>query len=337
VTGGAGFIGSHVVERLLSRGASVVVVDDLSTGDPANLAHLRRAGRGRLAVHRADVRRIPTKALAGVTHGVHLAARTDVAASMEDPVGYFESNVLGSIHVLQALRRAGAGGAVVASSAAVYGDVPPPVAEDALARPISPYGAGKLAVDLYAAYCTREAGFPVAALRFFNVYGPRQHPRSPYSGVISIFARAAIRGEGMVVHGDGAQTRDFVYVADVAEAVERALLRPEAAGVPINIATGRGTSVNLLARRLAALGGGGSRVRHGPPRAGDIRRSVARVDRARELLGFEATTGLSDGLGRTVEWMRAEMGGAVRTPVRKESKERKGSKGRMGRKGGAGR
>ena len=325
VTGGAGFIGSHVVERLLSRGASVVVVDDMSTGDASNLASLPgdgrrggrvgkagkagragRGGRGRLTVHRADVRRIPPRVLAGVTHGVHLAARTDVAASMEDPVGYFESNVLGSVHVLQALRRAGAEGAVVASSAAVYGDVPPPVDEDAPARPISPYGAGKLAVDHYAAYCTREAGFPVTPLRLFNVYGPRQHPRSPYSGVISVFARAAIAGDDMVVHGDGRQTRDFVYVADVAEAIERALTRPEAAGVPINVATGRGTSVNALARRLAALGGGGSRVRHGPPRAGDIRRSVARVDRARELLGFEASTPLREGLALTVEWMRAK-------------------------------
>jgi len=336
VTGGAGFIGSHVVERLLSREASVVVVDDLSTGDPANLAHLVGGGMGRLTVHRADVRRIPPKALAGVTHGVHLAARTDVAASMEDPVGYFESNVLGSVHVLQALRRAGARGAVVASSAAVYGDLPPPVDEDDLARPISPYGAGKLAVDLYAAYCTQEAGFPVAALRFFNVYGPRQHPRSPYSGVISVFARAAIAGDDMVVHGDGRQTRDFVYVEDVAEAVERALLRPESAGVPINIATGRGTSVNLLARRLAAMGGGGSRVRHGPPRVGDIRRSVARVDRARELLGFEATTGLSDGLRRTVEWMRVEIG-AVDTTLRKSGKGGTGRKGGKGGKGRAGR
>jgi UDP-glucose 4-epimerase len=330
VTGGAGFIGSHVVERLLSRGASVVVVDDLSTGDTDNLAHLSGCGIGRLTVHRADVRRIPSRALAGVTHGVHLAARTDVATSMEDPVGYFESNVLGSVHVLQELRRAGAQGAVVASSAAVYGDIPPPVGEDALARPISPYGAGKLAVDLYAAYCTREAGFPVASLRFFNVYGPRQHPRSPYSGVISVFTRAAIAGDDMVVHGDGRQTRDFVYVADVAEAVERALLRPEAAGVPINIATGRGTSVNLLARRLAAMGGGGSRVRHGPTRAGDIRRSVARVDRARELLGFEATTGLSGGLRRTVEWMRVGMG-AVDAPARRAGKGGKGTQGRESR------
>ena len=319
VTGGAGFIGSHVVERLLSRGASVVVVDDLSMGDASNLAHLGGGDMGRLTVHRADVRRIPPGTLAGVTHGVHLAARTDVAASMEDPVGYFESNVLGSVHVLQALRRAGAVGAVVASSAAVYGDIPPPVDEDAPARPISPYGAGKLAVDLYAAYCTQEAAFPVAPLRFFNVYGPRQHPRSPYSGVISVFARAAIAGEDMVVHGDGRQTRDFIYVADVAEAVERALLRPGAAGVPINIATGRGTSVNLLARRLAAKGGGGSRVRHGPPRAGDIRRSVARVDRARGLLGFEATTGLNSGLERTVEWMRAEMG-STDSPKRESRK-----------------
>jgi len=303
VTGGAGFIGSHVVERLLDGGAEAVVVDDMSTGDAGNLAHLE--GHQGLEVHVCDAARVPAGALAGVTHGVHLAARTDVAASVKDPALYWETNVLGSVRVLEALASAGARLAVVASSAAVYGELPPPVAEGGPARPISPYGAGKLAVDLLAHHYGAHTGMRVAPLRFFNVYGPRQHPRSPYSGVISLFAKAALAGEDLVVHGDGGQTRDFVAVEDVSEAVERALLRPEAAGEPINIATGRGTSINALAAEVNALAGGRSRVRHGPARPGDLRHSVARVERARERLDFEARVKLPDGLSRTIEWMRA--------------------------------
>ncbi len=302
VTGGAGFIGSHIVERLLDGGAEVVVVDDLSTGDMGNLRHLE--GRQGLEVHVCDAPRAPREALAGITHGVHLAARTDVAASVRDPALYWETNVLGSVRVLEALAAAGARVVVVASSAAVYGELPPPVAEDAPARPISPYGAGKLAVDQLAHHYAAHTGMRVAPLRFFNVYGPRQHPRSPYSGVISVFARAALAEEDLVVHGDGAQTRDFVSVTDVTEAVERALLRPEAACEPINIATGMGTTIDALATEVNALAGGRSRVRHGPPRPGDIRHSVARVDRARERLGFEARVKLPEGLSRTLEWMR---------------------------------
>jgi nucleoside-diphosphate-sugar epimerase len=302
VTGGAGFIGSHVVERLLDGGAEAVVVDDLSTGDLGNLAHLE--GRRGLEVHVCDAGRPPREALAGITHGAHLAARTDVAASVKDPALYWESNVLGSVRALEAMAAAGARVAVVASSAAVYGELPPPVAEDATARPISPYGAGKLAVDLLAHHYGAHTGMRVTPLRFFNVYGPRQHPRSPYSGVISVFAKAALAGEELVVHGDGGQTRDFVFASDVAEAVERALQRPEAAGEPINIASGRGTSIASLAAEVNALAGARSAIRHGPPRPGDIRYSVARVDRARERLGFEARVLLPDGLSRTIQWMR---------------------------------
>ncbi len=303
VTGGAGFIGSHVVERLLGGGAEVVVVDDMSTGDPRNLAGLHDG----LEVHRVDASRTPGAALEGVTHAVHLAALTDVAGSIEDPARYWEHNVLGSVRALEAVKDAGATAAVVASSAAVYGELPPPVAEDAPALPISPYGAGKLAVDLMAHHYTAHTPLRVVPLRFFNVYGPRQHPRSPYSGVISVFARAALLGEDLVVHGDGEQTRDFIHVSDVAEAVELALLAPGTAPAPINIATGAATTVSELARIVADLGGRGSAVRHGPPRPGDIRHSVARVDRARERLGFEARVKLPDGLSRTMEWMRAEL------------------------------
>ncbi len=307
VTGGAGFIGSHVTEALLDQGAQVVVVDDLSTGSMVNLSHLEDAPG--LRIVEADAAVVPPAAMEGVTMGVHLAARTEVAASIEDPAGTVEANVLGSVHVLEALHQAGARSAVVASSAAVYGEAPVPVAEDGPHRPISPYGAGKLAVDHFVQYYAHHTDLAVCGLRFFNVYGPRQHPRSPYSGVISVFIRAALLGEDLTVNGDGGQTRDFVYVADVARAVLSALRSPEAKGEPINIGTGRGISIEELANDIVSVSGSPSKVRHGPGRPGDIRHSVAKIDKAESLLGFKAGTPLQQGLGTTIEWMRTQLQG----------------------------
>lgn len=308
VTGGAGFIGSHLAEVLLWTGARVTIVDDMSTGSIANLSHLR--GREGLRIMEADAARIPAGALENVTRGVHLAARTEVAASVEDPAGTVEANVLGSVHVLEALHQVGATSAVVASSAAVYGEVPVPVDEAGPHRPISPYGAGKLAVDHFASYYARHTDLAVSSLRFFNVYGPRQHPMSPYSGVISIFSKAALAGEDLVVNGDGEQTRDFVYVTDVVGAVVSALASPEGRGEAINVGTGRATTLNELARTVVSIADSASTVRHGPPRQGDIRHSVAKVDKASSLLRFTARTSLQEGLGTTVEWMRTQLQGA---------------------------
>ena len=311
VTGGAGFIGSHVTEALLRAGAEVVIIDDLSTGSMANLAHLANLrGEAGLRVVETDAASTPEDALEGVTLGVHLAALTEVAASIEDPAGTVKANVLGSVHVLEALHRAGARAAVVASSAAVYGEVPVPVDEAGPLRPISPYGAGKLAVDHFVSYYARHTDLAVTALRFFNVYGPRQHPKSPYSGVISVFTRAALLGTDLLITGDGEQTRDFVYVADVVEAVLAALNAPAASGEAVNIGTGQSITINDLAREITALSGSHSEIRHCPPRQGDIRHSVAKVDKAESLLGFKATTPLREGLPDTIGWMRADLGGA---------------------------
>jgi UDP-glucose 4-epimerase len=305
VTGGAGFIGSHVVEALLSEGARVVVVDDMSTGSMDNLAGVRDDPRLRVAV--APMSALSPAEIEGVTMGVHLAAMTEVAASIEDPAGTVRTNVLGSVHVLEALSAAGARAAVVASSAAVYGEVPVPVDEDGPHSPISPYGAGKLAVDHFVSYYARHTDLAVCALRFFNVYGPRQHPRSPYSGVISVFAAAALRGEDLTVNGDGEQTRDFVYVGDVTRAVLSALRSPGARGEAINVGTGQATSVNDLARAVVEGAGSASGTTRAPPRPGDIRHSVAKVDKAASLLRFEASTPLQEGLASTLDWMRGQM------------------------------
>ncbi len=305
VTGGAGFIGSHVVEALLAEGARVIVVDDMSTGSHDNLVGL--IGADRLRVVEAHISSLPTSAMEGVTMGVHLAALTEVAASIEDPATTVETNVLGSVHVLDALHGAGARSAVVASSAAVYGEVPVPVDEAGPHRPISPYGAGKLAVDHFVSYYAHHTDLAVCSLRFFNVYGPRQHPKSPYSGVISVFSAAALRGEDLVVNGDGAQTRDFVYVRDVVQAILAALMSPRSRGEAINIGTGDAATINDLAKAVVDATGSSSAITHGPPRQGDIMHSVAKVDKAASLLPFRASTSLQDGLASTVHWMRSNL------------------------------
>jgi UDP-glucose 4-epimerase len=305
VTGGAGFIGSHVVEALINDGARVVVVDDMSTGSYANLSHL--VDEDGLQVIEANASRLSPSAIEGVTMGVHLAALTEVSASIADPTGTVEANVVGSINVLEALRRVGARAAVVASSAAIYGEVPVPVDEAGPHHPISPYGAGKLAVDHFVRYYAHHSDLSVSALRFFNVYGPKQHPRSPYSGVISVFTAAALTGEDLLVNGDGEQTRDFVYVKDVVDSVLLALMAPAARGEAINIGTGIPTSINDLAGDVISITGSTSQVCHGPPRDGDIRHSVAKVDKAESLLSFKAGTSLREGLASTVRWMRDQL------------------------------
>lgn len=314
VTGGAGFIGSHTVDRLLAAGHRVVVLDDFRTGKRANLA--QHAGSDRLHIVGCDISHGIFAALAPLTakHGpveriVHLAAQVSVVHSVDNPLVDMQVNYGGTLHVLEYARATAVKKVVFASSAAVYGDVATlPVGEDTPTRPVSPYGIDKLASELALDYYAAVHGVPGTALRFFNVYGPRQDPSSPYSGVISIFADRARDGRTLTIFGDGSQTRDFIYVGDVVRAITAALgTAPGDTGRAVaNVATGGETSVLELARTLVELCGGKSRIEHVAPRAGEILKSRARVDRLRDTLGVVAETKLVDGLRETLRWARAD-------------------------------
>jgi UDP-glucose 4-epimerase len=310
VTGGAGFIGSHTVDRLIELGHRVVVLDDFRTGKRANLARWAGQGLARgagLEIVTCDVSHGIFAALAPVTaaHGpvariIHLAAQVSVVSSVANPLADMQVNYGGTLHVLEYARATGVQKVVLASSAAVYGDVATlPVDEDAPRRPVSPYGIDKLASELALDYYATVHGVPTTALRFFNVFGPRQDPGSPYSGVISIFADRARAGLPLTIFGDGGQTRDFVYVGDVVRALVAAATS-SVGPIAINVGGGRETSVLELAREVVALCGGRSAIAHAPPRAGEILRSVAVVERLRTLLGITAETALVDGLRATL-------------------------------------
>lgn len=280
VTGGAGFIGSHLVDRLLEAGHHVVVLDDFSTGRRANLP----GDHPRLRVIEGDA--ADPRAAAAATDGskavFQLAAVASVQASIEEPVHTHRANLIATLIMLEAASAAGATRFVYASSAAVYGDAAElPIGEDAPTHPLSPYAADKLAGEHYLAHYHRTGRVGGVAFRFFNVYGPRQDPKSPYSGVISIFLERARAGEPIVVHGEGDQTRDFVFVQDVVDQLVGALDHTTGAELEVlNIGTGRAVSLLELAAELETLLGPIA-IRHGPARAGDIRHSLADITRLR--------------------------------------------------------
>jgi len=303
VTGGAGFIGSHLVERLVAEGVRVRVLDDLSTGREDNLA----AVRDRVELVRGDLR--DPDAVAGAVEGVawvfHQGAVASVPASIEDPLDTDAVNVRGTLHVLEAARRAGVRRVVFASSAAIYGDGPElPCRETHAPAPRSPYALQKYAAEQYCRLYHALHGLETVCLRYFNVYGPRQDPQSPYAGVISLFAEACLKGESPRVFGDGGQTRDFVYVADAVEANWRAARAAGAGGAVLNV--GRAQEVSLLNLLAAIQDAAGTTlpVVHEDARPGDVRRSRADAGGAREALGWSAGVDLAAGIGRTVDFLR---------------------------------
>ncbi len=300
VTGGAGFIGSHLVEALVARGERVRVLDDFSTGRRENLAGVA----GRVEVIEGDIRDPQTAigAALGMDILVHLAAVVSVQASVEDPRRIMEINTTGTLNMLEAARMAGVRRFVFASSAAVYGDQDSlPLREELLPCPLSPYAASKAAGEALCCAYRGSYGLPTVMLRFFNVYGPRQDPHSPYAGVISVFADRMRRGLPPIVYGNGHQTRDFVYVADVVGAVLAAVEREEAVGEVFNIAGGSQTSVLELVAMLNSILGTELQPTFTSPRVGDVRHSRADVRRAEEALGWRAQVGLQEGLRRLMD------------------------------------
>jgi nucleoside-diphosphate-sugar epimerase len=310
VTGGAGFIGSHLVEHLVGASVQVKVLDNLSSGLLQNLEPFREY----IDFKEGDVRDVATlrEMMSGVEVVFHQAALVSVPQSVEDPIEAAMVNDLGTLNVLEAARHSGVRRAVCASSCAVYGDLPQlPKKEEMDTKPMSPYAASKLHGETYARLYGDLYGLETVCLRYFNVYGPRQDPSSPYSGVISIFMDKAARGKPPTIYGDGEQFRDFVYVADVVQANLLAAQRKNISTVVINVGTGKSLTVNSLWKNIAELTGVQGEPERANSRPGDIRYSVAEISRARELLGFEPRYGLEEGLQLTWEWYRQRIGHGV--------------------------
>jgi UDP-glucose 4-epimerase len=296
VTGGAGFIGSHLTDSLLAAGHQVRVLDDLSTGRRENLDP-------RCVLHVGDAADAATvrAAMEGVDGCFHLAAIASVARANEDWAGTHRANQTATVQVLDAARHEGGRPVVYASSAAIYGDRgDAAIGEDTRPAPLTAYGADKLGSELHAAVAHGVHRVPTCGMRFFNVYGPRQDPSSPYSGVISIFCHRLAAGAPVTINGDGRQTRDFVFVGDVVRALRAAMARMQPGAAVYNVCTGQPTSLRRLLRTIATLLDVAPEVGHGPPRAGDIRHSVGDPGRAWLDLGFRADTPLMMGLARTL-------------------------------------
>jgi nucleoside-diphosphate-sugar epimerase len=303
VTGGAGFIGSHLAEELVRRGERVRVVDSLITGKRKNLEHLPQVEfvEGDLA----DVQ-IARQAMRGVDYVLHQAAIPSVPRSVEDPITSNRANIDASLNVLVAARDAGVRRVVYAGSSSAYGNSPTlPKMETMPTAPLSPYALQKLVAEQYCQMFTTLYGLETVTIRYFNVFGPRQDPSSPYSGVISLFISALCEGRQPIIFGDGEQTRDFTYVVNVVDGVLRAAQAPASASWEvINVATGGRISLNQLFRTIRELLGVDVEPRYEAVRAGDVRDSQADISKAMHLLGYRPTASFEEGLARTVEWYR---------------------------------
>jgi UDP-glucose 4-epimerase len=307
VTGGAGFIGSHVAERLLKDGLRVRVLDNFSTGRRENLAFANGAGE-RLEVIDGDLRDLATveRAVRGADVIYHQAAMRSVPRSVDDPLGANENNVTGTLHLLEAARRHGVKRVVFASSSSVYGENPElPKREDQTLAPISPYAVSKAANEQYARVWTRLYGLETVGLRYFNVFGPRQDPKSEYAAVVPRFILWGLRGEPLEVHGDGHQSRDFTYIDNVVEANILAGQAPDANGEAFNVGCGDRISLLDMIAMLESLLGRKLERRHAPNRGGDVAHTLADVSKAKRLMGYTPQVDFAEGFRRTVEHFRA--------------------------------
>jgi UDP-N-acetylglucosamine/UDP-N-acetyl-alpha-D-glucosaminouronate 4-epimerase len=307
VTGGAGFIGSHLVDALLERGDSVRVLDNFATGKRENLAHCA----SRIELMEGDIRELETcrAACAGIDFVLHQAALGSVPRSIADPLTSHEVNVTGTLKMLLAARDAQVKRFVYAASSSTYGDHPDlPKVEERIGNPLSPYAVTKYADELYARVFGRCYGLETVGLRYFNVFGPRQDPFSQYAAVIPLFVSALLRGAAPTIHGDGEQTRDFTFVANAVEANLKACSAgPHAVGAVCNVACHERTSLNTLYARLQELLGTAIAAVHGPPRPGDVRDSLADIGKAQRLLGYTGAVKFEEGLRRSIAWYRENL------------------------------
>jgi nucleoside-diphosphate-sugar epimerase len=303
VTGGAGFIGSHMVEELVRRGDKVIVLDNFATGRRENLATVC----DRVDVREADIRDLDVirPSFTGVDFVIHLAAIPSVPRSIKDPLTTNAVNIDGTLNVLIAARDAAVKRVVFAASSSAYGDNPVlPRVENQEPRPLSPYALTKLAGEYYCQIFWRVYGLETVALRYFNIFGPRQNPGSPYSGVLSLFIAAYARGETPMIYGDGEQARDFTYVQNAVDATLRACTAREAPGRVINIGVGEQHTLNKAIACLSKIFGREVTPRYEAARAGDVRYSQADLSLARQVLGYEPIVRFEEGLERTVAWYR---------------------------------
>jgi UDP-glucose 4-epimerase len=305
VTGGAGFIGSHLVEALLRKGHAVRVVDDFSSGDRRNLKDVR----GDVEVLRGDCAdpAVARRAAKGMEVVYHEAAVPSVPRSVKEPLLSHRANATATLSMLVAARDAGARRFIYAGSSSVYGDSPKlPKREDMPLCPLSPYGVGKMTGEHYLRVFAQLYGMQTLTLRYFNVFGPRQNPGSPYSGVISLFVTALLGGGIPIIYGDGQQSRDFTYVDNVVDGNLKALRAKDARGQAVNVATSRRVTLQELLEGVAREAGVPPVARHEPPRNGDIKHSLADISLARDVLGYRPIRSFEEGLKRTVAWYRQQ-------------------------------
>ncbi|MBF8676064.1 MULTISPECIES: NAD-dependent epimerase/dehydratase family protein [Pseudomonas] len=304
ITGGAGFIGSHLSDALLARGYAVRIVDDLSTGKRDNL----QLAHPLLELVEGDVAdaELVQRAVAGCQAVVHLAAVASVQASVDDPVRTHQSNFIGTLNVCEAMRVHGVRRVLFASSAAVYGNngEGQSIAEDTPKAPLTPYAVDKLASEQYLEFYRRQHGLEPVIFRFFNIFGPRQDPSSPYSGVISIFSERAVQGQPITVFGDGEQTRDFLYVGDLVQVMVQALEQAQVEEGAVNIGLNQATSLNQMLAALQQVVGSLPAVSYTTPRSGDIRHSRADNRRLLARFDFQRATSMVEGLSRLLGKLR---------------------------------
>jgi UDP-N-acetylglucosamine 4-epimerase len=303
VTGGAGFIGSNIVDELLRRKHTVRVLDNFATGREENLADVRN----RIQLIRDDVRDAAAvdRAVAGCDFVLHQAALASVPRSIADPVANNEVNVQGTLNVLVSAQKRGVKRVVYASSSSVYGDSEElPKVESMTPNPKSPYAVAKLAAEYYCRVFAGLHGMTTVALRYFNVFGPRQDPNSQYSAVIPIFVKALVEGDAPTIHGDGEQSRDFTFIANVVAANLLACEANISGGKVYNIACGGRFTLNELYAALAAQVGSSVKPVYGPPRPGDVKHSMAAIDRIQRELGYSVSVSFEEGIERTVRWYR---------------------------------